>query len=234
MPRSSPRSDFFIPATARPRVAESLFTASANKVFSYPTSHLHIPQIGIFSARPILYPVTGEASYARQENNHVGEIVAQCRHPRHPYRVLVLRNENNEDILNSRPGTSPFGIPSAPGTGPVDLDDRRRMAPPPYLADRDRCRRSPDGSRRARHRKGTRRLRRTRPRRRRLHPHVRREPLVDNMHRYETRFTRQIDRAAARLSALQEKRARRDGQPQTAQQNTTISPNGDPPQETRQ
>ena len=54
---------------------------------------------------------------------------------------------------------------------------------------------------------------------------------LDNMHRYETRFTRQIDRAAARLSALQEKRARHAGllpavsQPQAAQQNKTIPPN---------
>jgi hypothetical protein len=44
---------------------------------------------------------------------------------------------------------------------------------------------------------------------------------LDKMHRYETRFTRQIDRAAARLGALQEERLGCNAQPQPHQTGTT-------------
>ena len=49
---------------------------------------------------------------------------------------------------------------------------------------------------------------------------------LDNMHRYETRFTRQIDRAAGRLQYLQEKRLRRNSQPQSSPSDTPKLPNG--------
>jgi hypothetical protein len=43
---------------------------------------------------------------------------------------------------------------------------------------------------------------------------------LDNMHRYEVRFARQIDRAAGRLAAIQEKRLRRNQQPPASQSDT--------------
>ncbi len=53
---------------------------------------------------------------------------------------------------------------------------------------------------------------------------------LSNMHRNEVRFTRQIDRASARLTALQEKRARKDEQALARQQNAPILKNENQPE----
>ena len=53
---------------------------------------------------------------------------------------------------------------------------------------------------------------------------------LENMHRNEVRFTRQVDRAAGRLAALQEKRARKSEQALARQQNAQILQNETQPE----
>jgi hypothetical protein len=57
---------------------------------------------------------------------------------------------------------------------------------------------------------------------------------LDNMHRNETRFSRMIDRAAARLTALQERRLRKAQPPQDQQNKTILQNEKDTPTEVRQ
>ncbi len=120
--------------------------------------------------------------------------------------VLVLRNGNEPEYQRIEAEHLASGIPSAPSSASSWTNHRRRVAPPPHLADRDRRHRPPDGPRRPRSPKGTPHLRRARPRRCRPYPMSDESLFLSNMHRYEVRFTRQLDRSSARLAALQEKR----------------------------
>jgi hypothetical protein len=99
------------------------------------------------------------------------------------------------------------------------------VASPPHLADRDRRCRSPDGSRRPALAKELGRFDEA-VRSAVAFTHMADESFfLDNMHRYETRFTRQIDRAAFRLIALQERRTRKNEQAPAHPQNKTILQN---------